>query len=165
MKKITIVLAGVIVLGAVLLITIDAPESNIDTRETTQGTSDITQVENEVNEIQSDDTSKHDTQVAGTYETYTPEKITQQKDKKIVLFFKASWCPSCRVLDTDIQNSLEDIPSDVTILEVDFDTNTELRKKYGVTTQHTLVEIDTAGNQVQKWSGGSTLETILTRLN
>jgi hypothetical protein len=49
----------------------------------------------------------------------------------------------------------------VTILEVDYDKYGELKQKYGVTMQHTLVQVDAAGNQIMKWSGGATLEDVV----
>ena len=97
----------------------------------------------------------------GSYEMYNPEKLAMAEKGKVVLFFKASWCPSCRTLDADIKASLPDIPAGVTILEVDYDKYGELKQKYGVTMQHTLVQVDKDGNQIAKWSGGATLEDVV----
>jgi hypothetical protein len=52
------------------------------------------------------------------------------------------------------------IPAGVTILEVNYDTATDLKQKYGVTTQHTLVQIDANGTLVSKMSGGNTLAIV-----
>lgn len=79
----------------------------------------------------------------------------------IVLDFYASWCPSCRKLESDINNSLSDIPADLNIIVVNYDKETALKTKYGVTKQHTLVQVDQQGNLIKKWSGGSTLESIV----
>ncbi|MCI5051116.1 MAG: thioredoxin domain-containing protein [Candidatus Pacebacteria bacterium] len=79
----------------------------------------------------------------------------------IVLDFYASWCPSCRRLENDINDSLSDIPSNLTIVQVDYDTETALKNKYAVTKQHTMVQVDNQGNLIKKWSGGSTLESIV----
>ena len=49
----------------------------------------------------------------------------------------------------------------MTILSTDFDEHTDLKKKYGVTTQHTFVQVDADGNEIAQWSGGSTLEDVL----
>jgi hypothetical protein len=43
---------------------------------------------------------------------------------------------------------------------VDFDNETDLRKKYGVTIQHTFVQIDKDGNSLAKWAGSTTAEEI-----
>lgn len=103
-------------------------------------------------------------QSQGIYDVYNGD-LNQYEDKDIVLFFKASWCPSCRALDKDIKESLTDIPEDLVLLELDYDKETESKKKYGVTTQHTLVQVDDSGNLIKKWSGGNKLENILEQLN
>ena len=97
----------------------------------------------------------------GVYAPYEASKLAMAETGKVVLFFKASWCPSCRTLDADIKASLGDIPAGVTILEVDYDKYGDLKQKYGVTMQHTLVQVDKDGNQIAKWSGGSTLEDVV----
>ena len=76
----------------------------------------------------------------------------------------SSWCPSCRKLEKDINASLSDIPADVTILKVNYDSEKELKTKYAVTQQHTLVQVDQSGNIINKWSGGNTLESIIGKI-
>jgi thioredoxin 1 len=99
---------------------------------------------------------------AGTYETYAPSKLAMATvEHKVVLFFHASWCPTCRALDADIKAHLESIPSSLTILDVDYDTSGELKKKYGVTMQHTIVEVDTQGNLIKKWIGSPSLAALV----
>jgi thiol-disulfide isomerase/thioredoxin len=96
----------------------------------------------------------------GSYGVYNQEKLAMANDGKVVLFFKASWCPSCRALDADIKANLGSIPAGVAILEVDYDSSADLKKKYGVTMQHTLVQVDANGELIKKWSGGATLATV-----
>jgi thioredoxin-related protein len=96
----------------------------------------------------------------GSYGVYSQEKLAMANDGKVVLFFKASWCPSCRALDADIKANLGSIPAGVAILEVDYDSSADLKKKYGVTMQHTLVQVDANGEMINKWSGGATLATV-----
>ncbi len=114
--------------------------------------------------VTSNETKNAVVTTGGTYESYAPEKILKAEMGKVVLFFHASWCPTCRALNSDIEASMTEIPGDVTILKTDYDTETELKKKYGVTTQHTLVQVDKDGNMLTKWSGGSTLESIISKL-
>ena len=104
------------------------------------------------------------TEKAGMYEVYDPAKIAQAKTGKVVLFFRASWCPSCKALDKDIREHLKDIPEDLTILDVDYDKYTDLKKKYGVVMQHTLVQVDADGNELQKWTGVPTLADLANEL-
>lgn len=101
---------------------------------------------------------------AGSYEAYSADKIARAENGDVVLFFHASWCPSCRGLNSNIEANREDIPSNLTILKTDYDTNTALKQKYGVTTQHTLVQVDKDGNLIKKWSGGGTLTSIVSQV-
>ena len=73
------------------------------------------------------------------------------KDTKKVYFFHASWCSVCQAIDKEINADLSKIPNGVTIIKTDFDNSTDLRKKFGVTTQYTFVQVDTAGNEVSQW--------------
>ncbi len=100
----------------------------------------------------------------GSYEVYDASKLTLAEKGDVVLFFKASWCPSCRTVDADIKSNLSEIPDSLTILEVDYDTATEMRTKYGVTTQHTFVQVAADGTLIKKWSGGATLANIVTQV-
>lgn len=98
----------------------------------------------------------------GSYGTYAQEKLAWAKDGKVILFFHASWCPSCKTADTAIQSS--PIPDGVYILKTDYDANTSLKQKYGVTYQHTFVQVDAAGNMITKWSGSSSVAEIVAKL-
>lgn len=100
----------------------------------------------------------------GTYEDYAPEKIALAEEGKVVLFFYAPWCPTCRGIDADIIASMGAIPEGVHILKVDYDSSKDLKIKYGVTYQHTFVQVDKDGNQITKWSGGSTLSSVLEKI-
>ncbi len=101
----------------------------------------------------------------GSYEVYAPEKITlASSEHSVVLFFRAGWCPSCRAIDADIKSNLSKIPSDLTILDVDYDNSSPLKKKYGVTYQHTFVQVDKDGNLIKKWSGSPTLSALISEI-
>lgn len=102
---------------------------------------------------------------AGLYEAYTPDKLARAETGDVVLFFHASWCPSCRGLNADIEKNLSAIPSEVSILKVDYDTESELKKKYGVTYQHTLVQVAADGTMINKWSGSPTLMSLVSQIN
>jgi hypothetical protein len=52
------------------------------------------------------------------------------------------------------------IPAGVTIIKTDFDSSTDLRQKYGVTTQYTFVQVDSNGNEIAQWSATNTDKAI-----
>lgn len=94
-----------------------------------------------------------------TVDQYTSSK-SEYTDNKKILFFHASWCSVCQAIDKEINAEPSRIPSGTTFIKTDYDDNTDLRKKYGVTYQYTFVQIDNEGNQLKKWSA-TTLEKAL----
>ena len=101
----------------------------------------------------------------GSYEAYSSEKIAMASaTEDVVLFFRASWCPTCKAVDADIKAHLKEIPVSLTILDVNYDNSTDLKKKYGVTYQHTFVQVDSKGNLIKKWSGSPTLASLLSEV-
>ena len=101
----------------------------------------------------------------GSYEVYSSEKITMASaTHDVVIFFRASWCPTCKAVDEDIKAHLKDIPASLTILDVNYDSSTDLKKKYGVTYQHMFVQVDAQGNLIKKWSGSPTLSSLVSEV-
>lgn len=47
------------------------------------------------------------------------------------------------------------------ILKVNYDTSTELKKKYSILSQSTFVQIDNQGNMYKRWLGKSNLTDII----
>lgn len=132
-----------------------------------EDTQDYTTVPRDDNTMVSDtmsDTSDSKTMSAGSYEPYAASKLAAASDGSVVLFFRASWCPTCRGLDSDIRAHLKDIPEHVTILDVNYDNSTDLKKKYGVTYQHTLVQVNADGSLIKKWSGSPTLASLVSEI-
>jgi thiol-disulfide isomerase/thioredoxin len=108
-------------------------------------------------------------QSQGRYTPYSSETFTNVTTSRRVLFFYANWCPTCKPADESFAQNITKIPADVTLIRVNYnDTDTEqaekeLAKKYGVTYQHTFVQIDEQGNEVAKWNGGK-IEELLKNL-
>ena len=105
------------------------------------------------------------TEGGGRYVLYSPELVGSEDIT--VLFFYASWCPSCTELKKNLENDIQNnnIPANMIVLEVDYDKNKELRRKYDIVTQHTLVWVDQDGTQIKKWIGGNDLTSILHQLD
>jgi thioredoxin-like negative regulator of GroEL len=110
-----------------------------------------------------DTMDKGDTMIkVGSYEAYAPAKvILASATHDVVLFFRAGWCPTCRDVDADIKANLSKIPGSLAILDVNYDDSTALKQKYGVTYQHTFVQVDKDGNVIKKWSGSPTLSALV----
>lgn len=100
----------------------------------------------------------------GRYVAYDASKIAFAKEGKVILFFRASWCPSCRALDADIKANLAQIPANVLILDVDYDKYGDLKKQYEVTYQHTMVQVDETGKQIWRFAGSATLKDFLAQV-
>lgn len=102
-------------------------------------------------------------EAAGSYVDYSEATFAQASGTKI-LFFHASWCPQCRALEADIKK--QGVPAGTTILKVDYDNAQDLRRKYGVTLQTTVVKVDDQGNLVSKFTPYQkpTLENALSNL-
>ncbi|HEX5743839.1 MAG TPA: thioredoxin family protein [Candidatus Saccharimonadales bacterium] len=101
----------------------------------------------------------------GNYVTladYNKSKGDYNDDKK-VLFFHAPWCPVCQSIDKEINADPGKIPGGDVIIKTDFDSETELRKKHGVTYQYTFVQIDNSGQQIKKWTA-TTLDDVISQI-
>jgi len=103
---------------------------------------------------------------SGRYVEYSKVTLNSVAKDRRVLFFYASWCPTCKPTDTSLKANLDKIPEDLTVIRVNYndpDTDEEekdLAKKYGITYQHTFVQIDSAGGEVAKWNGGKIDELL-----
>jgi thiol-disulfide isomerase/thioredoxin len=100
----------------------------------------------------------------GSIEAYSPDKLALAQSGKVVIFFHATWCPICRALDAEAVANPSLVPDGVTVLKVDYDTATALKQKYGVTVQHTFVQVDASGASLAKWSDATTYAQLFARL-
>jgi thiol-disulfide isomerase/thioredoxin len=107
------------------------------------------------------ESTSNETASTGVYTEYEPGVLAASDAEHRILFFHATWCPSCRALDADIAENENTIPTDVAIYKVDFDTATELKQQYGVTTQHSVVVVNQDGTAVSDISHPRSLEGVL----
>jgi thioredoxin 1 len=98
---------------------------------------------------------------SANYVGYSKEAFDKASNQKRVLFFAASWCPSCRAADKNFNENLKKIPENVMIFKTDYDTETVLKTKYKITYQHTFVHVDAKGLELKKWSGGGIDELLV----
>ncbi len=112
------------------------------------------------------DKSVEDKIARSRYVVYNKSVFSEAPTSRRVIFFYASWCPTCRPADLGFMQNASKIPDDVTLYRVNYndsDTDQEekdLARKYGVTYQHTFVQIDAQGKEVTKWVGGGIDELL-----
>ncbi len=176
MKKIQILIVGGVLLLAVAIIALIATQGSNQTQES-RNTLDKApeQQSNTINpqpkDLEEDKETEETTtnSAAGTYLRYQSSLL--DPNKKNILFFQADWCPSCRALDSDINQNLSQIPADTQILIVKYDSQSgatneelELKDKYQIMYQHTFVQVDENGNELAKWAGSFTLANLLSEV-
>ena len=99
-------------------------------------------------------------QISSNYYNYSEENLSMASENgKAVLFFSTNWCSTCTELDRELRMESEKLDDDITVLKLDFDNSPELKNKYAVVVQHTLIQVDTLGNEITRWVGGD-IETI-----
>ncbi|MGL5864442.1 MAG: thioredoxin family protein [Dermatophilaceae bacterium] len=101
------------------------------------------------------------TTTAGAYLTKAEYEgqMAAREGTKVVLFFHAPWCPNCKATEKSID--ADGVPDGLTVVKVDFDSETDLRKEYGITQQHTFVQVDSEGTELAKWTGAKSGAEIL----
>jgi len=65
--------------------------------------------------------------------------------KAIVLFFHVDWYPACTTIHENISTGIHDFPENTKIFKTNFDTEKDLRKKFDIDVQCTVVVVDKNG--------------------
>ena len=75
------------------------------------------------------------------FKPYTAAALAdaQKADKPVALHFRADWCPTCRAQDKLLESMKSEPGLNLTVLEVNYDTEKDLKKQFGIRTQSTLV--------------------------
>jgi len=95
------------------------------------------------------------------YKTFTASAEEAVKgNEPYVLFFHFAWCSTCKALDKDLTAQASDLKG--TVLKADFDADTELKAKYGVTTQHSILFFNKEGELTDRKVGIRAAELIST---
>ena len=63
----------------------------------------------------------------------------QKADKPVALHFRADWCPTCRAQDKVLESLKAEPGLDLTVLAVNYDTEKDLKRRFQVNSQSTLV--------------------------
>jgi len=72
---------------------------------------------------------------------YSAAALTQaqQADKPVALHFHADWCPTCRAQTSALQQLKSEKGLDITVLVANYDTEKDLKRRFNVRAQSTLV--------------------------
>ena len=75
------------------------------------------------------------------FKPYTAAALAdaQKADKPVALHFRADWCPTCRAQDKLLESMKSEPGLNLTVLEVNYDNEKDLKKQFGIRTQSTLV--------------------------
>lgn len=170
MNKNGLIIAGVV--GIVVVIGIGAIVlSGDDSDSQVAGTTDSNQV---VNNDSHSAGSENEEATANSvdsetlnarYIDYSDEELTSAtaEDGRAVLFFAAlDWCTSCQAADRDFKANFDEVPTDVSILKVDYDNDSAMKRKYNIVGQDTFIQVEGDGTEIVRWnSGGRGVDTLL----
>ncbi len=84
---------------------------------------------------------------AGAYLAYSDGVLGNGETK--LLFFHAPWCPFCVANDALLHTLYDGEDFSRSTYKIDYDTATELRSRYGIVTQDTVVLVDGNGEKLE----------------
>jgi len=96
------------------------------------------------------------------YIEYSEANLASSVGTKQILFFHAPWCSTCNAFEKEI--IADGVPEEITILKADYDSETDLKQKYGVRLQSTFVLLDENGEVEQAWPFGQGLSNDIANL-
>lgn len=156
-----------IVISIVLLVVVGGGIFILNNSNSSSSKNQTTQLNTIQSKIEESQPAEHvaDASLSQRYVEYSEANLAKatENDGKAVLFFAAlAWCPSCQAADKDIKTNFDKVPSDITILKVDYDTAKDLKQKYAITMQDTFVQVDSQGEEITRWnSGGQGVQALL----
>lgn len=95
------------------------------------------------------------------YQAYN-ETLVKSHTGRILLFFHADWCSTCKALEKQILST--PLPKDLLILKVNFDTQKDLTKKYAILSQSSFVQIDKTGKAYKRILWKSDIKKVIDAL-
>ena len=172
-NKSIFILSFVLVLWSVLLTGCSVQSENDKTDDTSMVKNESVEnnqmeekVQDEMEKVVETEMAELDTEMKLWYVDYNSMSVEKSLSEgmDVVLFFHASRCPPCRRLDKNLTAEIANVPDNVQIFKLNYDNEKELKKKYGVTSQHTLVVLNKDGSLKNKIVGGNGLDDVLNLL-
>lgn len=63
----------------------------------------------------------------------------EKAGQPVALHFRADWCPTCRAQDKALQSLKAEKGLDITVLSVNYDTEKDMKRRFKINSQSTLV--------------------------
>jgi thioredoxin-like negative regulator of GroEL len=151
MNKIVLTIIAVLILitGGVVLATMSDSEDTAQNEQAIENVDTLHVVENNQEEENTEETVLVASAQGLGYVDYTDTVLEDSNGSTQVLFFHAPWCSVCNFFEGQIEE--QGVPDGVTIVKIDFDSETELKNQYGVNVQSTFVLLDENGEIVNSW--------------
>ena len=150
MNKLWIGVVAIVILVAGAFVVM----SGDDTEDVAQSTANSSQQ----SQTQSQPTTETPSTGVERYVPYSEAALADTSDTKRVLFFHATWCSTCNAFEREIE--AQGVPEGITIVKANFDSDTDLKREYGVTVQSTFVLLDDQDQSVMSWPFGQGLSGI-----
>jgi thioredoxin 1 len=83
----------------------------------------------------------------------------EKAGQPVALHFHADWCPTCRAQDKTLLSMKDEKGLDLAILTVNYDTEKELKKRFNVRTQSTMVVLK-GTKEVARLAGDTNADAI-----
>ena len=83
----------------------------------------------------------------------------EKAGQPVALHFHADWCPTCRAQDRTLDAMKGEKGLDLTLLKVNYDSEKDLRTRFGVRTQSTMVVLK-GTREVARLAGETGAEPI-----
>lgn len=93
--------------------------------------------------------------------TYSAQALAdaEKAGQPVALHFHADWCPTCRAQDKALESMKGEKGLDVTILKVNYDAEKDLKKRFNVRTQSTMVVLK-GTKEVARLAGDTSADGI-----
>lgn len=83
----------------------------------------------------------------------------EQAGQPVAVHFHADWCPTCRAQEKSLTTLAAEKSLDLTVLVANYDTEKDLKRRFNVRTQSTLVVLK-GSQEVARLAGDSSVEGI-----
>jgi hypothetical protein len=71
-----------------------------------------------------------------------------------IVWFHAEWCPVCHHTMTNFRARWHEVQPGITLVIADYDAESDLKTRYGITYQNTFLQIAADGSKLAVWNGG-----------